>query len=88
MNREQVHRVLENVGTVHHRLANMLSNMNLAVDIYDSLSPTEQLQLNHHWQKAHQEAIQRLQESFAYLSQSLAETDSSTEVTPSKCKRH
>ncbi|MFN8496179.1 MAG: hypothetical protein U0350_51790 [Caldilineaceae bacterium] len=67
MQREQVYSVLEKIGPVHHKLAGMISNMNLAVEMFDSLSPTEQVQLNLYWQNAHQEAIQRLQESFAYL---------------------
>lgn len=80
MKREQVSNVLEKVGPVHHKLAGMISNMNLAVEMFDSLSPTEQVQLNLYWQNAHQEAIQRLQESFAYL----VEANATLNAQPSK----
>lgn len=69
MNREQIEAVIEDVHMVHHALAGMHSNLNLALEMMDMLSPTEKAQLEAYWQQTHHQAIQQLQASLACLAQ-------------------
>jgi hypothetical protein len=65
MSGEELETIIEQVSVVHHALTGMLTNLQLALEMGDMLSPAEQRQLEGYWQQAHLEAIQRLRTSLA-----------------------
>jgi hypothetical protein len=69
MNPKQTRIIAEKVRQVHHVLADVITTMDLAVDISPSLSRAEKAKYEQYWREAHLKAIQDLQESLVCLSQ-------------------
>lgn len=67
MNRKQTQIVVEKVRQVHHALADVITTMDLSVEVSATLSQEEKVRYERYWKDAHLKAIQELQESLSYL---------------------
>ena len=72
MNRKQTRIVVERVRQVHHALADVITTMDLSVEVSASLSQEEKARYERYWKDAHLKAIQELQESLNYLTHAQA----------------
>ncbi len=67
MNRKQTRTAVEKVRRVHNILADVITTMDLSIEVSSSLSPVEKAQYERYWREAHVKALQDLQESLSYL---------------------
>ncbi len=88
MNPKQTRIIAEKVRQVHHVLADVITTMDLAVDISPSLSRAEKAKYEQYWREAHLKAIQDLQESLGYLSQTTSKAHLPFVTTPLEKHRH
>jgi len=82
MNPKQTRILAEKVRQVHHVLADVITTMDLAIEISPSLSRAERAKYEQYWREAHLKAIQDLQESLVYFSQTTSKTHLPFIVTP------
>ncbi len=82
MNPKQTRISAEKVRQVHHVLADVITTMDLVIDISPSLSRAEKAKYEQYWRESHLKAIQDLQESLAYLSQTTSKTTLPFAVIP------
>ena len=67
MNRKQTRTAVEKVRRVHNILADVITTMDLSIEVSSSLSSVEKAQYERYWREAHMKALQDLQESLSYL---------------------
>ncbi|MFN8491364.1 MAG: hypothetical protein U0350_27450 [Caldilineaceae bacterium] len=72
MNRKQTRTAVEKVRRVHNILADVITTMDLSLEVSNSLSAVEKAQYERYWREAHVKALQDLQESLSYLSHAQA----------------
>jgi hypothetical protein len=65
MNRKQTRMVVERVRLIHHALADVITTMDLSIEISHALSREEKAHYERYWKDAHVNAIQDLQESLS-----------------------
>ena len=72
MNRKQTRMVVERVRLIHHTLADVITTMDLSIEISHSLSRAEKARYERYWKDAHVNAMQDLQESLNCLAHAQA----------------
>ena len=63
MNYKQTKMAVEQLRQVYYELADVITTMDLSIEIYNNLSQMERTQYELYWREAHVKAIQALQQS-------------------------